>query len=257
MGGEDGADQRLCTYPEQSRVLRLAFCVLPFRTGYTSFIMNTPPTYPAVLFDLDGTLTDPYEGIARSVNYALERLGYPLPDERFMRSVIGPPLRDSFVHLLGEEQADEAVRVYRERYLTIGLYENTVYAGIPELLADLRATGCRLFVATSKLIEPTHVILEHFGLTQYFAGVSGATLDGRIARKADVIAALLPQIGADRDQTVMVGDTPYDVLGARSHGLHCIAVSYGFGEIEELRAAEPFAHAPTVADLRRILLGEG
>lgn len=217
-------------------------------------MMNTP-TYPVVLFDLDGTLTDPYEGIARSVHYALERLGHPLPDERFMRSVIGPPLRDSFVHLLGEELADEGVRIYRERYTTIGLYENTVFPGIPELLADLHAAGCRLFVATSKLIEPTHIILEHFGLTQYFTGVSGATLDGRIARKADVIAALLPHIGADRERAVMVGDTPYDVYGARSHGLPCIAVEYGFGELEALHAAEPLTRAATVTELRRLLLG--
>lgn len=215
--------------------------------------MNTHLPYPVVLFDLDGTLTDPYEGIARSVQYALERLDRPLPDERFMRSVIGPPLRDSFVQLLGEDLADEAVRIYRERYLSIGLYENSVFPGIPELLADLRAAGSRLFVATSKLIEPTHVILEHFALAQYFEGVSGATLDGRIARKADVIGALLPHIGADRTRAVMVGDTPYDVYGARSHGLPCIAVGYGFGEATELSAAEPFAEAATVHDVRRLL----
>lgn len=216
-------------------------------------LMNTPPAYRAVLFDLDGTLTDPYIGIARSVEYALERLGRPLPDEQFMRSVIGPPLRDSFVSLLGEEDADVAVRIYRERYLTIGLYENTVFPGIPELLADLRAAGCRLFVATSKLIDPTHVILEYFALAQYFEAVSGATLDGRIAHKADVIAALLPAIGADLTGAVMVGDTPYDVLGARRHGLPCIAVSYGFGELRDLHAAEPLAHAATVEELRGML----
>jgi phosphoglycolate phosphatase len=218
--------------------------------------MNTHLPYTTVLFDLDGTLTDPYDGIVRSVNYALERLGRPMPDERFLRSVIGPPLRDSFVNLLGEEFADEGVRIYRERYLTIGLYENSVYPGIPELLADLRAAGVRLFVATSKLIEPTHTILEHFGLAPYFEGVSGATLDGRVAHKADVIKALLPQIGSQPGRAVMVGDTPYDVYGARRHGLPCIVVGYGFGERHALHAAEPLAYAATVAELRRLLLAD-
>jgi phosphoglycolate phosphatase len=209
--------------------------------------------YPVVLFDLDGTLTNPYIGISRSFIYALERLGYPPPDEPFLRSVIGPPLRDSFIKLIGETHAKAAVRHYRERYLEIGLYENEVFAGIPELLGTLQHAGCRLFVATSKLIDSATIILEHFGLAGYFEGVSGASPDGRIERKADVIAEVLPRLGADRASAVMVGDTAYDVLGARSHGMPCIAVAYGFGELHELHAATPLSIANDVPELQRLL----
>jgi phosphoglycolate phosphatase len=210
--------------------------------------------YRAVLFDLDGTLTDPIVGIQRSVAYAAERVARPSPDEAALRAWVGPPLRDSFLrHLTDAALADAAVAAYRERYVTHGMYENEVYPGIPELLAALRAAGARLFVATSKIRVPTEGILAHFGLAAFFEAV-GAPEPHDTADKAEVIASLRETIGADWGAAVMVGDTPYDVLGARSNGLGCIAVGYGYGTREALEAARPLAIADSVASLGELLL---
>jgi phosphoglycolate phosphatase len=210
--------------------------------------------YRAVLFDLDGTLTDPLEGIQRSLVYAHERVARPMPDVATLHEWIGPPLRDSFMrHLADASLAEIALEAYRERYGVIGMLENEVYAGIPELLAALKAAGVRLFVATSKIRPPTEGILAHFGLAQYFEAV-GAPEPHDSADKAEVIASLREVIGADWGSAVMVGDTPFDVLGARANSLPCIAVSYGYGRIEALRSAEPHAIAESVGDLARMLL---
>lgn len=212
------------------------------------------PRYPAVLFDLDGTLTDPFEGIARSAAYAFERVGRPAPDHEALRAWIGPPLRDSFLDYLGDPAlADLAVAHYRERYGAAGMYENAVYPGIPALLADLRAAGVRLFVATSKIRVPTEGILAHFGLAGYFEAVS-APSPADSAHKAEVIAALLPALGPHRQAAVMVGDTTFDIVGARANAMPCIAVGYGYGPPNLLRAAEPLAIASTVPELREMLL---
>jgi phosphoglycolate phosphatase len=212
------------------------------------------PSFSAMLFDLDGTLTDPFEGIARCLAYALERVDHPLPADADLRAWIGPPLRDSFLALLGDEElAERALLAYRERYLRIGMYENTVYPGIPELLAELRGAGLRLFVATSKIRGPTEGILAHFGLARFFEAV-GAPAPADRAHKAEVIASLLPALGADRASAVMVGDTTFDILGARAHELPCIAVGYGYGPPDLLRAAEPLAYASSVPELRKLLL---
>jgi phosphoglycolate phosphatase len=212
------------------------------------------PSYRAVLFDLDGTLTDPIVGIQRSVTYAAERVARAGPDESALRGWVGPPLRDSFLrHLADETLADAAVAAYRERYATHGMYENAVYPGIPELLAELQAAGARLFIATSKIRVPTEGILAHFGLAPFFEAV-GAPEPHHSAEKAEVIASLRAVIGADWEAAVMVGDTPYDVLGARANGLACISVAYGYGTREALEAAEPLAIAESVAELGRLLL---
>lgn len=212
------------------------------------------PRFPAVLFDLDGTLTDPFEGIARCAAYAFERLGRAAPDHDTLRAWIGPPLRASFLDHLGDpELADVAVAHYRERYGTIGLYENVVFPGIPELLAELRAGGARLFVATSKIRVPTEAILAHFGLGQYFEAVS-APDPADSAHKAEVIAALLPRLDAHRDSAVMVGDTTFDIVGARANAMPCIAVGYGYGPPDLLRAERPLAYAASVPELRELLL---
>lgn len=215
------------------------------------------PPFRAVIFDLDGTLTDPFEGIARSVAHALGRLGLPAPDDLALRAWIGPPLRDSFMAYLGDDDlAAQAVDLYRQRYGSLGLYENLLFPGIPALLADLRAAGVRLFVATSKLRAPAEAILAHFGLAPSFEAVA-APGPSDSAQKAELIAGLLPRLGADREGAVMVGDTTFDILGARAHGLPCIAVGYGYGDPADLAAAAPLAHAATVEELRARLLGTG
>lgn len=212
--------------------------------------------YPAVLFDLDGTLTDPYVGISTTFLHALRGLGLPAPDDATLRSWIGPPLQATFRAYLGDEAlARRGVELYRERYGTMGMYENQVYPGIPEFLAALRETGARLFVATSKLVGPAEGILAHFGLAPFFAGVVGATPDERLTSKAEVIAATLELLTpVERAGAVMVGDTAYDIEGARANGIPCIAVSYGYGTLASLEAARPHAIAHSVEELAALLL---
>ncbi|WP_044232137.1 HAD family hydrolase [Chloroflexus sp. Y-396-1] len=213
--------------------------------------------FRAILFDLDGTLTDPFIGIARSVNYALHQLGHPPLSDPALRRWIGPPLHDSFAQLLGDPTlADQAVAHYRQRYWEIGLYENMVFPGIPELLADLKTHGIRLFVATSKIRPSTERILAHFGLQPFFEAIAAVDPDDRNGSKAMVIATLLPCLHTDRAWTVMVGDTVYDIIGARSHRMPCIAVTYGYGEYQELYHAAPLALADSVATLRSLLIAE-
>jgi phosphoglycolate phosphatase len=213
--------------------------------------------YRAILFDLDGTLTDPAVGIVRSIQYAFERMEQPVPPTDSLLHWIGPPLRDSFALALGGDRvlAEQAVILYRERYGTVGLFENEVYSGIPALLAELNATGSRLFLATSKPQPYAERILEHFNLARHFAAVGGATLDGRIGTKAEVIGELLPRLTpAERAACVMVGDREHDVHGAQFHGMSCIGVGYGYGSEAELTAAGAAAVVASVGELGRALL---
>jgi phosphoglycolate phosphatase len=210
--------------------------------------------YRAVLFDLDGTLSDPLVGIANSMVYTFARLEQPMLDSATLRTWVGPPLRDSFARLLGEERADAAVALYREHYGPIGAYENLVYPGIPALLEDLRTAGLRLFVATSKLQLFAERILAHFELAHHFSYIGGTTADGRIPDKGAVIGSVLPHLSeAERASCVMVGDREHDIFGAREHGLPCIGVSWGYGSPEELQAAGALAVAKNVAELRSLL----
>ncbi len=216
------------------------------------------PVYRAILFDLDGTLTDPAEGITRSIQYALERLGYPVPPVSNLYSWIGPSLRESFAHYLhtdDPQKVEQAIMLYRERFARVGLFENMVYPGIPALLANLWNAGCRLLLATSKPQVYARRILEYFDLAIYFAGIGGATLDGRLHTKADVIATLLPQLRADeRSAIVMIGDREQDIIGARMHGIPAIAVSYGYGSMAELTACTPDCVVGSVAELWAVLV---
>ncbi|WP_298820941.1 HAD hydrolase-like protein [Chloroflexus sp.] len=217
--------------------------------------MNKQLRFRAILFDLDGTLTEPFTGIARSVNYALAQIGHPPLSDAELRDWIGPPLHASFERVLGDPAlADQAVAHYRQRYWEIGMFENTVFPGIPELLRDLQAAGIRLFVATSKIRPPTERILAHFGLQSFFEAIAAVDPDDRDGNKAMVIATLLPQLGADRPWTVMVGDTIYDISGARSHRMPCIAVTYGYGAYQDLYLAAPLALARSVEALRELVL---
>ena len=190
-----------------------------------------------ILFDLDGTLTDSGEGIINCATMALEYFGLPVPSREEMRVFVGPPLHESFIsHGVPSERAEEAVEVYRSRYVPIGKFENTPYPGIHELLETLKKEGYKLFVATSKPEIMAVEILEHFHMDHYFDLICGATLDLSRNSKEDVIAYLLEQVGRDGN-TVMVGDTKYDVLGAKHHGIPTIGVSWGYGTVSDMKTA--------------------
>lgn len=191
-----------------------------------------------VLFDLDGTLNDPYEGITESVAYALARMGLPPLDGARRRAFIGPPLQDSFAALgLGPAAVRRAVALYRERFAQQGIFENRLYDGVEEALAELSSRSVQMAVATSKPTAFAERIVEHFGLEGFFEFVGGATLDGTRRHKADIISFTLSALAALPSQAVMVGDRAQDVLGARAHRLASIGVRWGYAEPGELEAA--------------------
>ena len=206
-----------------------------------------------ILFDLDGTLTDSGEGIISCAILALQHFGLPIPDREEMRSFVGPPLHESFIrHGVPAEKTDEAIRVYRSRYVPIGAYENTPYPGIRELLEELKAEGHTLYVATSKPEEMSVKILEHFDLAKYFDRICGASLDTSRSSKEDVIAYLLSLCGRS-ESIVMVGDTKFDILGAKAHGIPAIGVSWGYGKVEDMENAGAAAIAHTMEALFTLL----
>ena len=206
-----------------------------------------------ILFDLDGTLTDSGEGIINCALHALKALNLPLPDRETMRVFVGPPLHETFVRFgVPEDKADEAVAIYRSRYIPIGKFENTPYAGIEELLGRLVAEGHKLYVATSKPEKLSVEILEHFGLAKYFTLICGASTDRSRSTKEAVIAYLLEQSG-NHDQILMVGDTVFDVIGAKMHGIPTIGVSWGYGEVEDMLNAGAAGIANTMDELYALL----
>ncbi len=210
-----------------------------------------------VLFDLDGTLTDSALGITNCAMYALDKFDIHPKNREELLPYIGPPLSYSFstFHGLSPEQTERAVAYYRERFSAIGWRENEVYDGIPELLNELRGRGVTLMVATSKPEEFTHRILNHFGLAENFAFVAGSTLDGQRSEKADVIAHI-QQVYPDiyRENTIMVGDRKFDVIGAHDRGLPVVGVLYGYGDRGELEAAGADYIATNISSLRERLL---
>lgn len=218
------------------------------------------PLPPHVLFDLDGTLTDPAVGICRSLRFALERLQLPVPPNDSLHRCIGPPLQRGFVELLGvpPNQVEQAVAFYRERYRSEGQFENEPYAGISELLGELQRAGSTLWVATSKPTVFATNIVKHFGLESFFERVYGSELDGTNSDKADLIRHLmtLERIGAPA--AVMIGDREHDVIGAVRNGIRAIGVTWGYGTAEELAAAgahEVVSSPPTLRQaLERMVL---
>ena len=213
--------------------------------------------YRTILFDLDGTLTDPQVGITRSVQYALKHMGIMEPDLEKLIYFIGPPLAASFTECYGmdETQARQAVGYYREYFSQTGIFENAVYPGIGELLAKLRQAGRTLAVATSKPGVFANRILEHFELSGYFHFVAGSNLDGTMVEKTEVIAYALQHLPAvDSREVVMIGDRKHDVIGAKKNGIASIAVGYGYGAMDELHAAEPTSIASTVDEMSAYLL---
>lgn len=208
-----------------------------------------------VLFDLDGTLTDSGEGIINCATLALRHFGLPIPAYADMRTFVGPPLRDSFIRFgVPADQADEAIRVYRSRYIPTGMFENTPYPGIRELLEALRAEGYTLYVATSKPEEMSVTILEKFDLAKYFHRICGASIDSSRSTKDAVIAYLLESSGAKEDM-VMVGDTKYDILGAKAHGIPAIGVGWGYGKVKEMEEAGAVGIAQTMDELIGLIRG--
>lgn len=198
------------------------------------------PAVKNVLFDLDGTLTDPREGITRCLQYALEKLERPVPAQSALEIYIGPPLRGTFAAILESEETERvetAMSLFRERFSTIGLFENELYADVPLMLEKLQAARLRLFVATSKPAVFAEQILEHFGLAPFFERVYGSTLEGRFDSKVELLEHLLESEHLTAAETVMVGDREHDVIAARSHSIFALGVTYGYGTPEELMAA--------------------
>ena len=211
--------------------------------------------YKAVLFDLDGTLTDSGPGIMNCVQYALEKIGRPEPDIEKLRVFVGPPMIRQFMDYAGidEDTARQAVVYYRERYVPVGIFENSVYPGMPGLLSFLKAKGYKVAVASSKPEFMVKTVLEHFGLLEYFDELVGATPDGRLTAKADVIREALRRLDIPderKKEVLMIGDTRFDVEGAREAGLDCLAVAYGYGERKDLEAASPLQIVDTVEGIR-------
>ena len=206
-----------------------------------------------ILFDLDGTLTDSGEGIINCASLALEHFDLPIPDREEMRTFVGPPLHESFIrHGVPADKTDEAIRVYRSRYIPIGAYENTPYPGVEDLLKTLKEQGHTLYVATSKPEAMSIKILEHFGLAHYFDRICGASMDTSRSTKEDVIAYLLELSGRD-ENILMVGDTKFDVIGAAVHSIPTIGVSWGYGKVADMEAAGARAIAYSMEELLQLL----
>lgn len=198
----------------------------------------------SILFDLDGTLTDSSEGIINCVTLALRHFGLPVPGRDALRCFIGPPLRETFPKFgVPQDRVEEAVSVFRSRYNTVGKFENFPYPGIRELLARLQKDGHRLYVATSKPETTAREVLDKFGLSEFFSEICGADMEGERDTKDAVIAYLLSGLPGTGHR-VMVGDTIFDIEGARLHGIPTVAVTWGFGEPSELRQAAALAQDP-------------
>lgn len=196
-----------------------------------------------ILIDLDGTLTDPKVGITTSARYGLEKVGHPISEDTNIDWVIGPPLKASLAKILNVDAddtlAEQALMAYRERFAVTGLYENHVFEGVAETLAELKRRGYRLFLATAKPTVYAKQILEHFNLAQYFTEIYGSELNGDRTNKGELIQYILEQQGIQAEQCIMVGDCEHDIFGARHNGIESIAVKYGYGSEIELQQAQP------------------
>ena len=211
--------------------------------------------YKAIFFDLDGTLTESGEGITKSVQYALEKLGKPEEDLDKLRVFIGPPLMEQFMKYadVDETEARRAVESYRERYAVKGIFENRPYDGVENLLRELKGRGYILAVASSKPEYYVTKILDYFNLSSYFEVVVGSEMNGARTSKTEVIEEALKRLNMSdrRKEVLMVGDKEHDVLGARAAGLACVAVGYGYGTKEELTAAQPLKIVASIEELLR------
>lgn len=211
--------------------------------------------YQYILFDLDGTITDPGLGITNSVMYALNKFGISDKRENLYK-FIGPPLAQSFQNYYGfdEEKAQLGIKYYREYYTVDGIFENIVYDGVEQMLKNLKQSGQKVLMATSKPEKFAKQILEYFKLDSYFDYVAGATMDEKRVRKADVISYALESYGIQNlDEVLMVGDREHDVLGAKEVGIDCVGVLYGYGDRQELEKAGSKYIVETVEELAKVL----
>lgn len=212
--------------------------------------------WTTILFDLDGTVTDPAEGIVNSILYSLERMGIDEPDPGSLKDFIGPPLHESYIRRYGLDRADafQAVDLYREYFAPRGIFENRLYPGMAELLGGLARLGGKLVLATSKPTVYARRILEHFNLDEFFVLIQGSELDGRRTRKSEVVRTAMKKISTEA--AVMVGDRVDDVLGARENGIPAIGVTWGYARPGELAAAAPEHLVCSVPELSK-LVGAG
>lgn len=216
----------------------------------------TKNSYGAILFDLDGTLTDPLQGIANSIMYALKKFGMHVDDAQMLKACIGPPLLTSFQkHFkLDERDARKAVAYYREYFSETGIYENEVFPGIPRLLEELAARQLRIVCATSKPTVYAQRILKHFQLCRFMEFVMGSNMDLTRTDKTEIIRAALDKMNTVRSEGVlMVGDRAEDIIGAHNNGVDAVAVTYGYGSERELQHARPEYLVRSVAELRSLL----
>lgn len=208
-----------------------------------------------ILFDLDGTLTDPFLGITRSVAYSLKSFGIEVDDLETLKPFIGPPLDVSFreYYHMDEAQSWKAVEKYREYFSKKGLFENKVYEGMEDFLQSLLNMDMKLYVCTSKPEVFAKEILDHFSLTPYFTGIYGATLDGRLKNKGDVIARCIKQEQLNIQDCMMVGDRQHDIVGAHQNQIPCIGVLYGYGSLEEFQEYHCDYIAKDLIELKKII----
>jgi phosphoglycolate phosphatase len=205
-----------------------------------------------LFLDLDGTLTDPAPGIGACFLHSARALGLTELTEASVRRYIGPPIREAFGEILGTrdgERIEQALRIYRERFSTIGLFENAVYPGVPEALARLCDAGCSLSIVTSKAAVYAERIVDHFGLRRFVPRVYGAELSGERSTKAELVAHALAGERVAPAQACMIGDREHDVLGAKAHGVATIAVTWGYGSRAELEAAGADCLVDTLEEL--------
>ncbi len=212
--------------------------------------------YDVVLFDLDGTIIDSGKGVLNAVKYALKHYGDPIPSMEELRRFMGPPLKESFMDVCGypEQKAIEAISVYREYYREIGIHENDVYEGMAELIADLKADGRCVIVATSKPEEFAKIILTELGIAEHFTYIAGADMAETRAEKEQVLEYALEVNGVtDPSKVVMVGDRKFDINGAHAFGLDSVGVLFGYGSREEFEAARATYIVETADELRELL----
>ena len=192
-----------------------------------------------ILFDLDGTIIDPAEGITGAVRHALQSMGYEIPSREMQERFIGPPLNESFGEYYGmdEQQTLQAVKYFREYFASTGLHQNDLYEGFSSLLPELSSKGYNLYIATSKPTKFARFILEEFNLAQHFKGIQGSELDGPGSPKADIIQMVLEKHNISPENAIMVGDRKHDVIGAQKNGIPCIGVLYGYAAPMELQQA--------------------
>lgn len=217
-------------------------------------------TYRHIIFDLDGTIADPKDGIVHSARYALSRMGIDGYDPALLARFIGPPLTHSFQKHFGldDEKIQRAIGLYREEFGRRGIEKNEVYAGMEDLLRDLQSRGRLLYVATSKYAAIAERIIEFLGLRGCFTAVEGSNRDSSLTGKTDIIGTLiLKKHRVPPAEAVMVGDMAYDIVGANNNGINSIGVTWGYGSREELESGKPSAIAGSVRELRALLLPEG